>query len=106
MAWARVANLLRVGLVTLLLAFELSTAVASGAQPHFAAMYDDPSVFERALAKESLSPPTGHRVTGITVPHHLVAADLTADHPALARSFPALATAVCDVARSLRDGLR
>ena len=78
MAWARVANLLRVGLVALLLAVELSTAVAFGAQPLFAAMYDDPSAFERALAKESLSPPTGHRVTGITVPHHLVAADLIA----------------------------
>jgi predicted class III extradiol MEMO1 family dioxygenase len=78
MAWTFVANLLRVGVVTLLLAFELSTAVASGAQPHFAAMYDDPSAFEEALAKESPSPPTGHRVTGITVPHHLVAADLIA----------------------------
>jgi poly-gamma-glutamate synthesis protein (capsule biosynthesis protein) len=78
MARASVANLLRVGLVTLLLAVELSTAVAFGTQPLYAAMYDDPSAFERALAKESLSPPTGHRVTGITVPHQLVAADLIA----------------------------
>ena len=44
----------------------------------FAAMYDDPAVFEHALAKESVAPPAGHRVTGITVPHHLVAADLIA----------------------------
>ena len=71
-------NLLRVGLVTLLLAVELTAAVPFGAPPRFAAMYDDPSVFEQALAKESVAPPTGHRVTGITVPHHLVAADLIA----------------------------
>ena len=71
-------NLLRVGLVTLLLAVELSAAVPFGAPPRFAAMYEDPSVLEQALAKESLAPPTGHRVTGITVPHHLVAADLIA----------------------------
>ncbi len=44
----------------------------------FAAMYDDPAVFEQALAEESVAPPAGHRVTGITVPHHLVAADLIA----------------------------
>jgi hypothetical protein len=29
-------------------------------------------VFETALAAESVPPPAGHRVTGITVPHHLV----------------------------------
>ncbi|MGA7905497.1 MAG: AmmeMemoRadiSam system protein B [Terrimicrobiaceae bacterium] len=71
-------NFLRVGLVRLLLAVELTATVPFGAPPRFAAMYDDRSVFEQALAKESVAPPTGHRVTGITVPHHLVAADLIA----------------------------
>ena len=53
-------------------------AAAAIEPARFAAMYDDPAVFEHALAKESVAPPAGHRVTGITVPHHLVAADLIA----------------------------
>ena len=46
--------------------------------PRFAAMFDDASVFEEALAQESAAPPPGHHVTGITVPHHVVAVDLIA----------------------------
>ncbi len=41
-------------------------------------MYGDPSVFERSLAKECVEPADSRRVTGITVPHHLVATDLIA----------------------------
>ncbi|HEY5704724.1 MAG TPA: AmmeMemoRadiSam system protein B [Terrimicrobiaceae bacterium] len=65
-------------MVALLLAVEMAAAVALEPPPRFAVMYEDASVFERALAKESAAPPAGHRVTGITVPHHLVAADLIA----------------------------
>jgi predicted class III extradiol MEMO1 family dioxygenase len=34
--------------------------------------------FRDGLRRESASAPAGHRVAGITVPHHLVAADLIA----------------------------
>jgi AmmeMemoRadiSam system protein B len=53
-------------------------AAAAIEPARFAAMCEDPAVFEQALAEESVAPPAGHRVTGITVPHHLVAADLIA----------------------------
>jgi poly-gamma-glutamate synthesis protein (capsule biosynthesis protein) len=56
----------------------MSAAATLETPPRFAAMYGDPAVFEQALAKESVAPPAGHHVTGITVPHHLVAADLIA----------------------------
>lgn len=54
------------------------TAGESEPAPRFAAMFDDASVFEEALAQESAAPPPGHHVTGITVPHHVVAVDLIA----------------------------
>jgi poly-gamma-glutamate synthesis protein (capsule biosynthesis protein) len=41
-------------------------------------MFPDVITFEDALAKESFPAPPGHHVTGITVPHHLLAADLIA----------------------------
>lgn len=59
----------------MLLAVEM---IALEPPPRFPAMYKDPLVFEEALAKESAAPPAGHTVTGITIPHHLVAADLIA----------------------------
>jgi AmmeMemoRadiSam system protein B len=66
-----------VGLVGLFFVIGMGAAVAI--EPgRFAAMYDDPAVFEQALAEESVRAPAGHRVTGITVPHHLVATDLIA----------------------------
>ena len=48
------------GLVALLLAIEMGSAAALEPPPRFAAMYDDPAVFEQALAKESGAPPAGH----------------------------------------------
>jgi AmmeMemoRadiSam system protein B len=77
-ARALAESFFRVGLAALLLVLELGAAAASEPPPRFAAMYCDPAVFEQALAKESVAPPAGHHVTGITVPHHLVAADLIA----------------------------
>jgi poly-gamma-glutamate synthesis protein (capsule biosynthesis protein) len=65
-------------LTAFLLILNLGIAAASEPRPRFAAMFDDPAVFEEALTKESLAAPTGHRVTGIVVPHHLLAADLIA----------------------------
>ena len=65
------------GLVALLFVIGMGAAAAIESA-RFAAMYEDPAVFEQALAEESVAPPPGHRVTGITVPHHLVAADLIA----------------------------
>ena len=72
------ANRSSVQLVCLLLALVMGIAWAEEAPPRFRAMYEDALVFETALAAEPASPPAGHRVTGITVPHHLVAADLIA----------------------------
>jgi AmmeMemoRadiSam system protein B len=72
------ANRLRVKLATLLLALAVVAGWAEETPPRFRAMYEDAMVFETALAAESAPPPAGHRVTGITVPHHLVAVDLIA----------------------------
>ena len=56
MAGTFVSNLSRVGLVALL--FVIGMGAAAAIEPaRFAAMYDDPAVFEHALAKESVAPP-------------------------------------------------
>ena len=65
-------------LTAFLLILNLGVAAANEPRPRFAAMFDDSAVFEEALAKESVAPPPGRRVTGIVVPHHLMAADLIA----------------------------
>src|ERR1700752_3962107 len=62
----------------LFLGLLLATGRAEEASRRFAAMFEDAAVFERALAARPTTPPPGHRVTGITVPHHLAAADLIA----------------------------
>lgn len=77
-ARALAESFFRVGLPALLLVLELGAAAASEPPARFAAMYDDAAVFEQALAKECATPPPGHHVTGITVPHHILAADLIA----------------------------
>jgi hypothetical protein len=71
-------NRLRVKLAPLLLALAVVAGRAEETPPRFRAMYEDAVVFETALSAESALPPAGHRVTGITVPHHLVAVDLIA----------------------------
>ena len=76
MAVLSAPKLSRVGLIALLLACAAGAAVAFEPPPRFAAMYGDASVFERSLAKECVEPADSRRVTGITVPHHLVATDL------------------------------
>jgi AmmeMemoRadiSam system protein B len=58
--------------------FGLAAAVGGEPRPRYSAIYDDRAVFEKAIAKESITPTAGHRVTGITVPHHLLAVDLIA----------------------------
>ena len=60
--------------------FALTLARVTAAEPprRFAAMFRDVITFEHALAKEPFPAPPGHHVTGITVPHHLLAADLIA----------------------------
>jgi AmmeMemoRadiSam system protein B len=44
----------------------------------YPSMFPDAEVFERAIESEQQKPPPNRRITGITVPHHLVAADLIA----------------------------
>jgi AmmeMemoRadiSam system protein B len=44
----------------------------------FVSLYASPKPFLSAIAAERRSPPAGLRVTGISVPHHLLAADLIA----------------------------
>jgi len=47
------------------------------AEAPFPALYPDPELFARALAKAT-QPPLAQRITGLTVPHHLLAIDLLA----------------------------
>ncbi|SHI08005.1 AmmeMemoRadiSam system protein B [Bradyrhizobium erythrophlei] len=44
----------------------------------FESLYTDSEIFLDAIQKEKISPPVGVEIHGITVPHHLVAADLIA----------------------------
>jgi AmmeMemoRadiSam system protein B len=44
----------------------------------FASMYSDSEVFSTAIANSELLPLRGRTLTGVTVPHHLLAADLIA----------------------------
>ncbi|WP_160169089.1 AmmeMemoRadiSam system protein B [Bradyrhizobium sp. Ai1a-2] len=44
----------------------------------FESFYTAPEIFLNAIQKEKISPPVGVEIHGITVPHHLVAADLIA----------------------------
>ena len=55
-----------------------------GAPPPFPALYPEAALFTAALARHA-KPPLDRRVTGLTVPHHLLAADL------LAQAFSRLA---------------
>lgn len=53
--------------------------VATGESAPFPAIFHNPAIFERALAAESVTNlPAEAGITGITVPHHLLAADLIA----------------------------
>ncbi len=54
-----------------------ATDAAHGAEP-FAALYPDPRLFEAALAGPAPAA-VPWRVTGLTVPHHLLAADMLAE---------------------------
>lgn len=53
-------------------------AIAEGKNLPFPSLYRNSEVFEAALAREKMPPPKGRQVTGITVPHHLLAIDLIA----------------------------
>ncbi len=55
-----------------------AAACAVAAPPPFPAQFDDPALVTRALAAAPQLDLGGARVTGITVPHHLLAADLIA----------------------------
>ncbi|MFU2208249.1 AmmeMemoRadiSam system protein B [Solidesulfovibrio sp. C21] len=55
----------------------LAIATAQAAPP-FPALYPEPELFQAALARKP-APAIPWRVTGLTVPHHLLAADLIAD---------------------------
>jgi len=45
---------------------------------NFSRFYDDPTLFNDAIAKVADVEPSNQRLTGITVPHHLLTADLVA----------------------------
>jgi AmmeMemoRadiSam system protein B len=55
-------------------------SLLSGAEQagHFPAMFADPAIFERSLVQEPKLPAPVKSLTGITVPHHLLAVDLIA----------------------------
>lgn len=56
----------------------LLAAATAQATPPFPALYPEPGLFRAALARKP-APAIPWRVTGLTVPHHLLAADLIAD---------------------------
>jgi AmmeMemoRadiSam system protein B len=75
-----------IGLAAIFTSLWLSPSQASPSElPPFASMYADPRTFVEAIAKEERRPPPGLYVTGISVPHHLLASDL------IARGFQAAA---------------
>ena len=57
--------------------FFCSVAAATAEQP-FDAMFPQREIFLEAIAREQATVPPDLRVTGISVPHHLLAADLIA----------------------------
>ncbi len=63
----------------LLQAGATSPAWAAPEAPPFPLLYTDKSPFLRAMEKARAVPPRAGRVTGLTLPHHLLAADLMAE---------------------------
>ena len=57
----------------------ISPAWAASKSPPFPRLYTDKSLFLRAMEKARAVPPWTGRVTGLTLPHHLLAADLMAE---------------------------
>ena len=78
-----VADRARAGLCAAMIFF-CSVAAATAEQP-FDAMFVQREIFLEAIAREQATVPPDLRVTGISVPHHLLAADL------MARGFRAAA---------------
>lgn len=60
------------------MALWLLAAATAQAAPPFPALYPEPGLFRAALARKP-APAITWRVSGLTVPHHLLAADLIAD---------------------------
>jgi len=58
--------------------FGTGKATAEGDAKPFPSLYQLGEVFEASLEKEKTESPIGRQVTGITVPHHLLAPDLIA----------------------------
>lgn len=73
------------GLIVLLLSYLGGAAALAADGPPFAAMFSDAKPFLQAIAQEGPPVAPRSRVTGISVPHHLVAANL------IARGFHAAA---------------
>jgi poly-gamma-glutamate synthesis protein (capsule biosynthesis protein) len=75
---------MKIRLTSLLLVFCVTSAVGGTSlvqaetSAAIASMYRDPGIFEAAIAKEEPANRFRGAVTGITVPHHLLAADLIA----------------------------
>jgi AmmeMemoRadiSam system protein B len=69
---------LAVAVLAALLALCLRAQAADDASSPFLAMFSDPKAFVQAISREAQAPAFHARVTGITVPHHLLAIDLIA----------------------------
>lgn len=73
---------MRTGLLALLFVILASPAVAAPTCPpdneNFRAFYTDPAPFLAAIAKAESYPPSNEKLSGITVPHHLIADHLVA----------------------------
>lgn len=72
LAWPLLAAAI---LLTLLLPVEAAPTCPAG---DYASLYDDPAPFEKVIGSVAGYEPSNERLTGITVPHHLVADHLIA----------------------------
>jgi poly-gamma-glutamate synthesis protein (capsule biosynthesis protein) len=84
------AILLAVASIAFAFASAVTVAAATDVGPAFASLYDRPEPFLRAIAAERRAPDPRLHVTGIAVPHHLLAPDL------IARGFQAAAGGAYD----------
>ncbi|MER8464976.1 AmmeMemoRadiSam system protein B [Mesorhizobium sp. M1396] len=77
-AWAQTSILLIFAITLLPLPTFAAPIVCPPGTDNFPPFYDDATLFKDAIANVADVPPSNQRLTGITVPHHLLAADLVA----------------------------
>ncbi|ESZ34427.1 AmmeMemoRadiSam system protein B [Mesorhizobium sp. L2C066B000] len=79
-AWARTSILVFATALLILSVLQASAApiTCPPGDTNFPSFYSDPTLFTEAIAAVARIEPSNQRLTGITVPHHLLVADLVA----------------------------